>query len=380
MAIRKKVLVDIYYLLVAQTGVRTYTEELVRQISKNKNAAHDYLIIPDYEKIISNNYFRGRTSRFRNLLFQFMYLIWKQIRLPYLAFISKADVIFSPDYLSPAYKTAALKIAVVHDAFFWEDPQNYNRWWLEYFKRSILLGLRGRSLVVTISNHAKSSLQKYLPATQTYEIAYQGSKFDELEFDPQPVLQKFRLQNKRFFLFLGVLEKRKNLLTLIRAYVLFLRANPQSDIKLVLAGQRGPRISLDDYPSIIRLINEQHLHDKVILTGYISYKEANVLYSSALCFVFPSLNEGFGLPVVEAFSRKLPVIVSSNGALREIGGDAVLTFRSPDPADLCEKLLLIDKDAELRNEMITKGTKRLGFFSWASFFSSIEKIISKHAQ
>lgn len=371
-------LVDIYYLLVAQTGVRTYTEELVNQILLSKRPHHDYLILPDYKKTINNNYFRGRTSRFRNLYFQFHYLFWKQVRLPFLAFINRVDVILSPDYLSPWYKTSALKIPVIHDAFFWEDPQNYNRWWLTYFRKSILLGLRGRSLVLTISHYAKARIKQFLPIEQSYEIAYQGSKFLASNAYDDAFLEKYNLQPGHFFLFLGVLEKRKNLLTLIRAFDLFLKTNPNAGIKLVLAGQRGPRISLDDYPAIVELISRLKLTNKIILTGYVSIEEATTLYSSALSFVFPSSNEGFGLPVVEAFSKRLPVIVSSNGALVEIGGDAVLSFDTFNPVDLCGKLDAVFKDEDLRRDMIGRGLKRLSKFSWEKFFVSLEEIISKH--
>jgi glycosyltransferase involved in cell wall biosynthesis len=379
MSQKKKVLVDIYYLLVAQTGVRTYTEQLVRQITSGRSMTHEYIVVPDYRATASKGYFRGRTSLFRNLLFHLTYFVWKQIRLPLLAARHKADVILCPDYLTPAWKTKAIKIPVIHDAFFWEDEDNYNKWWLKYFRRAILLGLRGRSVVLTISQFAKQSLAPILPKDQPFEIAFQGSRFEKEEELEEAAYQKYGLQKGRYFLFLGVLEKRKNLATLVKAFVLFLALNKDTDIKLVLAGQRGTRQRLDDYPAIVQLVEELQLNEKVVLTGYLKKEEVSSLYAGALSFVFPSANEGFGLPVLEAFSQHVPVIVSSQGALCEIGGEAVLSFDTFNPQALCECLLKVSESDILRKKMVEKGTERLRLYSWDKFFVSLEEIISRRA-
>jgi glycosyltransferase involved in cell wall biosynthesis len=233
--------------------------------------------------------------------------------------------------------------------------------------------------VLTISQFASQSLQPILPKGQPYEIVYQGSRFERTKVVDDAAYQKYGIRKGRYFLFLGVLEKRKNLTTLVKAFSLFLAANKDTDIQLVLAGQRGTRQKLDDYPAIVQLIDELGLQENVVLTGYLQKEEVGSLYAGALAFVFPSANEGFGLPVLEAFSQQTPVIVSAQGALNEIGGEAVLSFDTFNPQALCDCLLQVSESSSLREQMVEKGTERLRLYSWDKFFVSLEKIIARHA-
>lgn len=375
---RKKILVDCLILYVAQTGVRTYLEELCNRAENFQNKKHEYLIVPNFATASSSNFFRGRTSKVRNILFQTIYFFWKQVALPYLAWKHKADIIFCTDFIVPAVKTRATKIPVIHDTFFWESPQNYNKWWLKYYLISVKLGLRGRSVIVTTSQYSAQRIKQYLGNRSPSTVVYQGSRFGN-NAGSSPI-DKWPIHPKRYFLHVGVFEKRKNLGTLVNAFYEFQKITGVTDVKLVLVGQRGPREALDDYDEVVTQIHKLNLKDSIVLTGYVTAGELQSLYSNALVYVFPSKDEGFGLPILEAFSNEIPVIVSESGALKEIGGNAVVTFKTTNFSDLASKMREVYESKELRDELTKKGNERLETFSWDKFFSSLEKLFDSDNQ
>ena len=177
----------------------------------------------------------------------------------------------------------------------------------------------------------------------------------------------------RYFLHVGVMEKRKNLGMLIEAFAGLSQHEANKDLKLVLVGSKGPRKNLDDYDNIIELIKKHQLEDKVVFPGYVTEEELSGYFHHAIAYTFPSLNEGFGLPVLEAFSFGLPVIVSDQGALKEVVGDAALVLKENNKESLLSAMELLLKDENLRIELSEKGRKRLNEFTTEKFFLSLEK-------
>ena len=177
----------------------------------------------------------------------------------------------------------------------------------------------------------------------------------------------------RYFLHVGVLEKRKNLGTLIIAFDQLIRMAGFEDLRLVLVGQRGPRETLDDYDHLVELVTTLGLTEKVDFTGYVSQDQLASYFQHALGYVFPSANEGFGLPVLEAFSFGIPVIISRQGALMEVAGDAALILEKNDAESLFKSMKLLVDDPELRKGLGEKGRSRLQEFSAEKFFLSLEQ-------
>jgi hypothetical protein len=100
---KPKVLIDVFFLYVAQTGIKTYMVTLCEEILKHPDSDFDYIISPDFQTVKQSLFFRGKTSKWRNLLFQLLYFFRKQIALPLLSYYHKADLVFSPDILSPIW-------------------------------------------------------------------------------------------------------------------------------------------------------------------------------------------------------------------------------------------------------------------------------------
>ena len=131
------------------------------------------------------------------------------------------------------------------------------------------------------------------------------------------------------------------------------------------------------YKDIFEKVKLMNLGEKVIFTDHVEDVELIWYYKNAFCLVFPSLYEGFGIPVLEAMSYDCPVIASYSSSLPEIGGDASLYFDPKNPDDLLEKLRTLQDNNELRKELISKGQQRIIDFSWEKCWKETLEVILK---
>ena len=366
---KPKVVVDVFYLYVAQTGIKTYIVTLCDEILKKNNSDFEYIISPNYQKVKQNQFFRGKTAKWKNILYQLLYFFRKQVVLPILSYYHQASIVFSPDILSPIFAKGK-KVSVVHDTCFWDTPEHYQPLWLKYYLYFLEKGLQKNGEIITITQFSKLRLQELPPFKSIpIKVVYQASGLSEslaltdLKSNPQAA----------YFLHVGVLEKRKNLSLLIQAFDKLTKMEGYESHRLVLVGQRGPRETLDDYDHLVELVTTLGLTDKVDFTGYISQEQLASYFQHALGYVFPSTNEGFGLPVLEAFSFGLPVIISRQGALMEVAGDAALILEKNEEESLIQSMKLLVDDPDLRKELGEKGRIRLQEFSAEKFFLSLEQ-------
>ncbi|HLT08660.1 MAG TPA: glycosyltransferase family 1 protein [Cyclobacteriaceae bacterium] len=373
MAPKKKILIDIFYLHVAQTGIKTYIESLCDLVENNKTADLEFVVTPDRKKISSSTFFKGKTRFWKNLLFQSVYFFRKLFVLPLLSHMHKTDAVFSPDILSPIWARGK-KVSVIHDAFFWENPSHYNAVWLKVYLTFLKAGLQKNAYVLTVSEHSKQQIKKFIeiPDLQI-EVVYPSSNLTRKEAS----IGQHALIRQPYFLHVGVMEKRKNLTTLVQAFAELVQDPEFSDYKLVLVGQPGPRRPLDDHANILAFIEQHQLQGKLVLPGYVSKEALDNYYQHALAYVFPSLNEGFGMPILEAFSYGLPVIVSDQGTLVEVGGSAVLKVTENTPQGFKVAMELVAKDKQLSAEMAQRGYQRLQEFSSSDFYLSLQRTFRK---
>ena len=366
---RPKVVVDVFYLYVAQTGIKTYIVTLCDEILKKNNSDFEYIISPNYQKVKQNQFFRGKTAKWKNILFQLLYFFRKQVVLPILSYYHQASIVFSPDILSPIFAKGK-KVSVVHDTCFWDTPEHYQRLWLKYYLYFLEKGLQKNGEIITITQFSKMRLHQLPPFKSIpIQVVYQASGLSE-----SSALSDLKSTTQAdYFLHVGVLEKRKNLSLLIQAFDKLTKMEGYESHRLVLVGQRGPRETLDDYDHLVELVTTLGLTDKVDFTGYVSQEQLASYFQHALGYVFPSTNEGFGLPVLEAFSFGLPVIISRQGALMEVAGDAALILEKNEEESLIQSMKLLRDDPDLRKELGEKGRIRLQEFSAEKFFLSLEQ-------
>jgi glycosyltransferase involved in cell wall biosynthesis len=379
MAAKKKPIrvgMDIRDLRVARTGQKTVTQELYRQFSRYNDPELEFVFFDTTGAVYTG------TNRWRLRWEHMRYQWWKQVVWPVRAWYKKCDVLFCCDYFTPYLHLGFKTMELFHDAFFFEYPDHYNRPFLKLFRYLAMPAAKRCARIMVTTEYARSRVHELaglsLHKLVTIPLAPKTMAASSLPAISHPLLPKGR----RFILHVGVMEKRKNLPVLIKAFAL-LTQQGYEDIDLVLVGKGNEKIFSDDAARVHQAVKECNLGDRVVFTGYLSDNDVALFYQHALLYVFPSYNEGFGIPVLEAFRFHVPVIVASNSSLPEVGGDAVRCFDPFDPADICRVMELVIQDDSVRRQMIANGDKRLRDFSWersAEMLAGVFKDIAREGR
>lgn len=175
-------------------------------------------------------------------------------------------------------------------------------------------------------------------------------------------LQRHGIPNSPYLLSLATLEPRKNLNFLIRCFSRIIKDDPTLDLNLVLVGASGWKNA-----EIFQAASQNpQLSSRIIFTGYLPDADLSAIYSGATAFVYPSLYEGFGLPPLEAMQCGVPVITSNTSSLPEVVGDAGILIDPTQEDDLCQAILKVVHNAQLRAELAERATWRASQFSWAT--------------
>lgn len=354
--------VDTRDLRIAQTGARTYLTELI----------HAWQDMPNVQLILLDNnrkVYRGN-NKFFKLIEHLRFFWWKQLQLPLLARRKGVTHLFCSDFFVPFFKQGLKTIAVLHDAFFWQSPEHYNPIWLMLFHWVGVPAAKKADLLIVPTEAAKQSILTHenFDANKMKVVWEAAKSFHLPKIGPRPI-------DVPYFLHVGVLEKRKNIVRLIQAFAHLHQEYP--NYKLVLVGNTPVKKQLNDAPAIHTTIASLDLTDAVIQLGYLEADDLATVYTHAFAYVLPSLNEGFGLPVLEAFHFKLPLIAANTSALPEVAGDAAIYF---DPLDIdaiaaCMKRLAASP--ELCVDLINKGQDRQKEFSWNKAALEIHDLLTQ---
>ena len=355
------VLVDLYYLKAAVAGIGSYIRELEASCKDHGSDHIKYVFTHDINKVVGNSIFLNSNNKIIRWFFQIRYLIYKQIQLPLKILFSNADYVICPDYIAPLITFNAKRITVVHDSLFWDHKKNYNFLWNKYFISLINLGINKGTQIITTSNYSKKNLIKILGSDKSISSVYQSFNFLKTSSSNYKTPENYLLH-------IGSFEKRKDLITLVKAFKLV----DDPNLKLVLAGAQIINGNSEVFDEIKTFIVQNKLESKVILAGYVSKEEASVLYKNARIYIFPSLDEGFGIPILEALSFSLPVICSDIDVFGEVGGDCVEYFKVGDSISLSKKIIsVLDSDKPRQND----NTKHINKFSRKNFIKGFEQII-----
>jgi glycosyltransferase involved in cell wall biosynthesis len=347
--------IDVSCLEVARTGVRTYVEELLAALGKDR----EHTVIP--LRPASTSKAGGKLSK---TLRHFRHQSWMQFGLPNALRRAGCEVLLGPEYEVPL-RTPCPRVPVFHDAAFWANPTQYNPIWRAIMNRTAVPAARASQRVITDSKHAKVSLVEHLafPEDRVHVIPIAAKHLPVPSPElVQATLARFGVRKQRFYLHVGVLEHRKNLVRLVHA---FARDAHSHDLALVLAGQSAPKKAMDATAAIRSAISQHGLESRVRLTGFVESAEVAALYRNALAFVFPSQMEGFGIPILEAFEHDLPVLCADATSLPEVAGDAALYFSPIDCDGMADTMTRISRDESLRADLVSRGRSQSHQFSWS---------------
>lgn len=305
--------------------------------------------------------------------------VWKQVILPWKAWKKHCDIVYCNDYFAPFFHLNYKTVQVFHDALFYEYPQYCNAIWLKLFKGIAVPAARKSAFIITPTNYARERVHFFtkIPLERIVAI-YQGPK--TLEITNSTIPNWLPIQKSiPYLLHVGVFEKRKNIPTLLQAFKKLKEAGYPH--QLVLVGKGNGKINSDDSIEIQKTIEQLALQDEIIMPGYLPDELLSVVYQNASLYVFPSINEGFGIPILEAFQFNLPVIVANNTCLLEVGADAVISFDPFKPEDIYQKMALVLNDKALQESMKQKARERLNHFSWhktaTELLAVFEKVVQK---
>ena len=287
--------------------------------------------------------------------------LWSQVLLPYAMRKEKYDVVHVPGHRMPLHKRHKTVITIFDLAYiYFRDcfkPMHYAR--LKYFtERSLSKADR----IIAISESTKQDIvREYHINPDKINVVYLG--VDPTQFPvivPEVVsdIKKKHSLKDEYIVHVGTMQPRKNLMRLIAAFDA-IKGSSHADLQLVLIGKKGWM-----YKDIFSLVQELHLERDVILLDYVDNNTLSGIMRGAKALVYPSLYEGFGLPILEAFSCGLPVIASRSSSLPEIGGDAVIYFDPYNTDEIIHAISELLEDADKRAEMAQKGRERVNLFSW----------------
>jgi glycosyltransferase involved in cell wall biosynthesis len=351
-----KVAMDVSPLCYPRSGVGTYVANLLAALQRRG----DVEVIPlAHRRRAHANDPRSHAPARR----RWNRTVWLQFGLPReLARLSPDVVHFTNHVCSLAARQPA--VLTIHDASLFVHPEFHGRARLLSMRPLIRPSARHARAVITVSEASRSEIvdRLGLPPQKVYAIPLApGAEFLSLARNDslEAVRRRWKLP-ERFVLFVGTIEPRKNLARLLEAWGRLCReGNPGADA-LVLTGQPGWR-DRGIYETIRRLGLQP---PRLRLLGHVSNADLVALYNLATCLAFPSLYEGFGLPVVEAMACGCPVLTSDDGALVEASGDAAVHVDARSVDDIATGLRRLLHDVALRETLKARGLARAGELSW----------------
>jgi len=366
-----KIAIDGRFALGPHTGVVNYLINLVENLARidDKNEYIIYLNKEDENGILPDS------RNFSKKVLRAPSLIWKNVLLPLDLWQEKVDIVHFPSYTIPVTPVRNC-IVTIHDVIHKIAPKWFNRKELFLLNGPIRHAARNSRHIIAVSENTAQDIVNHYHIERDkidmiYEAAsdiYQQPISDD---DMARVKEKYQIDSE-FILYIGVLFARRNIDRLINAFG-FLKNQDKLPYQLFIVGQdRG-------FFDIPELLKKNRLENSVRLLGHVDTKDMPVLYKMARVFIYPSLYEGFGLPILEAMAVGTPVITSRISSMGEIAGEAALLVDPYSESEITSALRELVSNEALRKEYIAKGKKRSNEFSWEKAARETLKVYEKAA-
>ncbi len=362
--------IDISQIQYQHTGVARFTEGLIHAIFQH-GEMHQWLLyyhghgkklntffsikLPQHIHVIE----RMIPERIENMMFNRWHHISSPLAKRWYSDAESLDWFITSDWIEPPLDCK--KATVIHDLAFKKYPETVDPYIRTTQEYRLAHATKECSIIFADSNSTKQDIQKYYPNTTSFIKVNHLGMDQQILPDVEGYIETINRNNTPYILSVGKQEPRKNYQRLINAWKPF-----SNKISLIIVGQKGwgHEIKVDD--SRLHIVEKANEH------------ELATLYRNAYMFVFPSLYEGFGYPLLEAMKYGCPVIASGNSSLSEIGGDAMLPC---DPLDVqsisaCIKKLITHNT--LREELILKGKRHAQMFTWKRYYNTLISVLSTY--
>jgi glycosyltransferase involved in cell wall biosynthesis len=375
------------------TGTERYAFEVITEMLKLPEARkHTWVLYVKPNNFQSSIY--NLQSILKNKNFQLkiqsigLPYLWTQLGLAARTWVDGLDILWIPAHTLPVLRKPGIKTVVtIHGIEYEWLPAFENRLQRWYLPLSTKYAVRSASKIISVSEFTKNQLVARLGADgkkikvihEGYDSNSQFSIINCQSIQKSSIFRKYNIQPRKYILFVGTVQPRKNLERLIEA---FSYLTPESSpklgggnkkggvLKLVIAGKLGW-----SYTGVLEAPAKWGVKERVLFCGYVNDYTRRVLLKSCLVYVQSSITEGFGIPVLEAMAAGIPVVSSGGGALAEVVGDAGLLFDPFNTKDIFRKLSGVIKSKKLQKSLVEKGRQRVKMYGWKQTASKTLKLI-----
>ena len=358
------ILIDFTQNPIQKVGVGVYALNLVSKIYEIDKKNSYYILVQDDDdslNSINNNNFKilwVKSSIFRKFIFR---LFLEQFYIPFLTLKYKIHIFHSLHYSFPLIILFGKRVVTIHDMTFFKFPEKHLLVKRLYFSFFIRLSAVLVDKIISVSKSTRDDFMHLFKVDRSkMHVIYHGvnEKFSpNLDKTRVDILKKKFNINSEYLLFIGTIEPRKNIKKLILAFLKFSQEN--RNCQLVIAGKKGWHFN-----DIFRYVNDFALNSKVIFTGFIEEEEKPLLIAGAKIFVYPSLYEGFGIPVLESLACGIPTITSNVSSLPEVAGEAALLIDPTNKDNLYLSIKKLLEDNKLYDRLKQKSIEQARKFSW----------------
>jgi len=347
-------------------GVHVYTKNMVEGLIRH-NIRHEYFIFrskPQPKIDGAQNIVIPDIPGLATLRLFFV--------IPWIIRRMRIDCVIEPAHFGPFNLPATIKrITFIHDLTPLLFP-HFHRFYSRTLQRVFLPGImRKAAYLLANSQYTKQDICTRFPFTSGKVVVnHLGVDAIHRPVHSPETLSRYGI-TQPYFLFVGTIEPRKGLETLLDAFALF-RKNIPGPFRLVIAGAKGWKTD-----SFFERLRTHPNREDILLTGFVDRDELPALYSMAFAFVYPSSYEGFGLPLLEAMVCGTPCITSRVSSLPEVCGDTALYFSPGMPGELYERMKVLYLDADLRAQMVSKGHQRAQVFTWEKHADRFNRLFAE---
>ena len=356
-------------------GIGWYTHELMRRIVSN-NPEHDFYFI--FDRPYDNDFIYSKNVHAVIVPppARHVYLIayWFDIALKKALNKIQPDVFFSPDsinMLSPVCKT----ITTIHDVNFITNPKNFGLLLRKFYAKRTPVMAKHSERIVTVSEFSKNEISTLLHVPdEKIDVIYNACRpgFQVISDSEKSEIRSKYSNGNPFFIFIGGLYNRKNLIKLVEAFEIFKRKN-KSEMFLLIVGKK-----VHEAKGLIKKIGDSEFSLSINLTGRINDDvEVKKILASAFALTYVSVLEGFGLPLVEAMNCGIPIITSNAGSLPEVAGKAALYADPRNAEDISSKMAELVNSEASRNELIQNAQIQAQKFDWDKSAEKLWEVIEK---
>lgn len=352
-----KIGVNAAMLIAAKTGIGHYVASLLEALSEVDTENEYYLYAPRPFNVPNlKESFKVRVIPARHTLW------WSQKMLPQALVEDKIELFWGGNYSLPLWPEHIKKVVTIHDFVYFRYPKTLPFRINIHLRTAMPLYLRKAHHVLADSHNTAEDLQQiYGFPEHRITVAHLAARpefFQETEEKRvEEVLSRYNL-SRGYMLFVGTVEPRKGVDTILKALAAY-KKKTGSRVQLVIVGQTGWKVK-----EIPGLVQQLSLQESVRFLDYVETAELPQLYKGASLFVYPSLYEGFGLPVLEAMASGVPVITSNTSSLPEVAGEAAIYVDPGDVQGLCTQMEKVLQDKVLQRRLSNMGQTQASDFSW----------------